>query len=143
MRNISSWAIRNPTFPIVLFLVLSFLGVVSFNRMAINQQPDISFPVVQVTVSQPGAAPSEMEKQITQKIEGAVASVGKVEHITSYDVEGAAGTNIEFAIGTPTDEAVNDVRDAVSKVRSDLPGRHPRASRSAPGLRRRARAAMP
>ncbi len=121
MRNISSWAIRNPTFPIVLFLVLSFLGIVSFNSMAINRQPDISFPVVQVTVSQPGAAPSEMEKQITQKVEGAVASVRGAEHITSYDVEGTAGTTIEFVIGTPTDQAVNDVRDAVSKIRSDLP----------------------
>ena len=121
MRNISSWAIRNPTFPIVLFLVLSFLGLVAFNSMAINNQPDISFPLVNVTVSQPGAAPSEMEKQITQKIEGAVASVKGAERITSYDVEGTAGTMIEFAIGTPTDQAINDVRDAVSKVRADLP----------------------
>ena len=121
MRNISSWAIRNPTFPIVLFLILSFLGLVSFNRMAINNQPDISFPIVQVTVSQPGAAPTEMEKQITQRVEGAVASIGNVEKITSYAVEGVSGTIIEFAIGTPTDRAVNDVRDAVSKIRGDLP----------------------
>ncbi len=121
MRNMSSWAIKNPTFPIVFFLVLSFLGIVSFNTMAINDQPDISFPLVSVTVSQPGAAPSEMEKQITQKVEGAVASVNGVEHITSYAVEGISGTNVEFAIGTPTDRAVNDVRDAVSKIRSDLP----------------------
>ncbi|UAJ08767.1 efflux RND transporter permease subunit [Glacieibacterium megasporae] len=121
MRNISSWAIRNPTFPIVLFLILTFLGVVSFNGMAINDQPDITFPLVSVTVSQPGAAPTEMEKQITQKIEGAVASVAGAEHITSYAVEGISGTNIEFAIGTPVDRAVNDVRDAVAKIRSDLP----------------------
>ena len=121
MRNISSWAIKNPTFPIVLFLVLTFLGVVSFNRMAINSQPDISFPLVSVSVSQPGAAPSEMEKQITQKIEGAVASVNGVNHITSFAVEGVSGTNIEFVIGTPTDRATNDVRDAVAKIRSDLP----------------------
>ena len=121
MRNISSWAIKNPTFPIVLFLVLTFLGLVSFNGMAINNQPDISFPAVQVVVSQPGAAPSEMEKQITQKVEGAVASVKGAEHITSYAVEGVAGTTIEFVIGTPTDQALNDVRDAVSKIRADLP----------------------
>ncbi len=121
MRNISSWAIKNPTFPIVLFLVLSFLGVVSFSTMAINDNPDISFPLVSVNVSQPGAAPTEMEKQITQKIEGAVSSVNGVEHITSYAVEGTSGTNIEFAIGTPTDRAVNDVRDAVAKIRSELP----------------------
>jgi multidrug efflux pump subunit AcrB len=121
MRNISSWAIKNPTFPIVLFLVLIFLGIVSFNRMAVNQNPDISFPIATVIVSQPGAAPTEMEKQITQRIEGAVASIGNVEHITSYAVEGVSGTIVEFAIGTPTDRAVNDVRDAVAKVRGDLP----------------------
>ena len=121
MRNISSWAIKNPTFPIVLFLVLSFLGIVSFKNMAINGNPDISFPIVQVTVTQPGAAPSEMEKQITQRVEGAVASIGNVEKITSYAVEGVSGTIVEFSIGTPTDRAVNDVRDAVSKIRGDLP----------------------
>jgi len=121
MRNISSWAIRNPTFPIVLFLVLSFLGVVSFSRMAINQNPDITFPVATVIVSQPGAAPTEMEKQITQRIEGAVASIGNVEHITSWAVEGVTTTNVEFAVGTSTDRAINDVRDAVAKVRGDLP----------------------
>ena len=121
MRNISSWAIQNPTFPIVLFLILIFLGVVSFNQMPVNQNPDISFPIVQVTVSQPGAAPTEMEKQITQRVEGAVASIGNVEKITSYAVEGVSGTTVEFAIGTPTDRAVNDVRDAMSKIRGDLP----------------------
>ena len=121
MRNISSWAIRNPTFPIVLFLILSFLGLISFGSMAVNENPDITFPLVTVNVSQPGAAPAEMEKQITQKIEGAVSSVNGVEHITSYAVEGTTGTTIEFAIGTPVDRAVNDVRDAVTKIRSDLP----------------------
>ena len=121
MRNISSWATKNPTFPIVMFMVLLFLGTVSFNRMAINNQPDISFPLVTVTVSQPGAAPTEMEKQITQRIEGAVASIGNVEHITSWVVEGTSGTNVEFAVGTSTDRAVNDVRDAVAKIRPDLP----------------------
>ena len=58
MRNISSWAIRNPTFPIVLFLILTFLGIVSFNGMAINDQPDITFPLVSVIVNQPGAEPT-------------------------------------------------------------------------------------
>ena len=121
MRNISSWAIKNPTFPIVLFLVLSFLGIVAFNSMAIDENPDITFPLVSVSVSQPGAAPTEMEKQITQKIEGAVASVNGAQHITAYAVEGMTGVNVEFVVGTPTDRAVNDVRDAVAKIRSDLP----------------------
>ena len=63
VRNISAWAIQHPIFPIVLFIVLAFLGTVAFIRLPINLNPDITFPLVQVSVSQPGAAPTEMEKQ--------------------------------------------------------------------------------
>ncbi|MEJ0035620.1 MAG: efflux RND transporter permease subunit [Gammaproteobacteria bacterium] len=121
MKNMSAWAIRHPVSPVVLFVVLFFMGVVSFIRLPINQNPDISFPFVQVSVSQPGAAPPEIETQIIQKIEGAVASIGGVKHIESTAMEGSAGIGIEFQIGTPVDRAVTDVRDAVSKVRADLP----------------------
>src|SRR5689334_4986577 len=121
MRNMSAWAIRHPVTPVVLFVVLFFMGVVSFIRLPINQNPDISFPYVTVEVSQPGAAPPEIETQIIQKIEGAVANIGGVKHIQSTAREGTAGIGIEFQIGTPVDRAVNDVRDAVAKIRSDLP----------------------
>lgn len=121
MRNISSWAIRNPVPPIVLFGVLMFLGIIAFIRIPITGSPDISFPLVQVAVTQPGAAPTELETQVTQKIEGAVASIGNVRNIQSRVVEGLSGTFIEFRVGTPVDRAVNDVRDAVAKVRADLP----------------------
>ncbi|MGA9027660.1 MAG: efflux RND transporter permease subunit, partial [Steroidobacteraceae bacterium] len=88
MKNISAWAIRHPITPIVLFVVLFFLGVVSFIRLPINLQPDISFPVVQVNITQPGAAPSEMETQIAQKIEGSISSIGNVRNITTRITEG-------------------------------------------------------
>jgi multidrug efflux pump subunit AcrB len=117
----SAWAIRHPITPIVLFVVLFFLGVVAFVRLPINLDPDISFPLVNVTVSQPGAAPSEMETQIAQKLEGSIASIGNVRNITTYIVEGEVSIFLEFQIGTPIDRAVADVRDAVSKVRNDLP----------------------
>jgi hydrophobe/amphiphile efflux-1 (HAE1) family protein len=121
VRNISAWAIKHPIFPIVLFVVLTFVGTVAFIRLPINLNPDISFPQVLVQVSQPGAAPTEMETQVMQKIEGAVASVGNVHNITSRAVEGTARIWIEFQIGTPIDRAVSDVRDAVARVRADLP----------------------
>ena len=121
MKNLSAWAIRHPVTPIVLFVVLFFLGIVSFIRLPINLDPDISFPAVQVTVAQPGAAPAEMETQIAQKVEGSISSVGNVRNITTYIVEGQVGINVLFQIGTPIDRAVADVRDAVSKVRNDLP----------------------
>jgi multidrug efflux pump subunit AcrB len=121
MKNISAWAIRHPVTPVVLFVVLFFMGVVAFIRLPINQNPDISFPYVIVGVSQPGAAPPEIESQIIQKVEGAVANVVGVKHIQSTAMEGQANIGIEFQIGTPVDRAVSDVRDAVSKIRSDLP----------------------
>jgi multidrug efflux pump subunit AcrB len=121
MRNISSWAIRNPVFPIVLFIGLTLLGIMSFIRMPINNNPDISFPFVMVNVSQPGAAPSEVETQIIKIIEPALANIQGVKTMQSRAGDGFSWTGLEFRIGTPIDRAVNDVRDAISKVRSQLP----------------------
>jgi len=121
LKNISAWAIRHPITPIVLFVVLFFLGVVAFLRLPIDLNPDIAYPMVSVTISQPGAAPTEMETQIAQKVEGSIASIGNVRNITTYIIEGSVNIFLEFQIGTPIDRAVTDVRDAVAKVRSDLP----------------------
>jgi hydrophobe/amphiphile efflux-1 (HAE1) family protein len=121
MRNISAWAIRHPIIPVVLFVVLFFLGVVAFIRLPINLQPDISFPAVNVNISQPGAAPTEMETQIAQKVEGSISNIGNVRNMTTFIVEGQVNIFVLFEIGTPIDRAVTDVRDAISKVRSDLP----------------------
>jgi multidrug efflux pump subunit AcrB len=121
MRNISAWAIRHPVTPIVLFVVLFFLGAVAFVRLPINLNPDVAFPGVRISIEQPGAAPTEMETQIAQKVEGSVSSIGNVRHITTVITEGQVFIEIEFQIGTPVDRAVTDVRDAVAKVRNDLP----------------------
>ena len=121
IKRISAWAILHPVPPVVLFVVLFFIGTIAFVRLPINLSPDLSFPLVQVTVSQPGSAPTEIETQILTKIEGAVASVGNVHKLTSAALEGQALAFIEFQIGTPIDRAVADVRDAVAKVRSELP----------------------
>jgi multidrug efflux pump subunit AcrB len=121
MRNISAWAIRHPVTPIVLFVVLFFLGVVAFIRLPINLDPDVTFPAVDTYVVQPGAAPTEMETQIAQKVEGSISSIGNVRNITTFIVEGQVHIFTQFEIGTPIDRAVTDVRDAVTKVRNDLP----------------------
>ncbi|MEC3912651.1 efflux RND transporter permease subunit [Sphingobium sp. CR2-8] len=120
-RNISAWAIRNPVTPLVLFAALMLAGVVSFMRMDVNNNPDVSFPFVSVTVSQPGAAPSELETQVTQRIEAAIRGVSGVDELTSIVMEGQSRTNVQFVIGTPVDRAVNDVKNAVDQIRSDLP----------------------
>lgn len=120
-RNISAWAIRNPVTPLVLFAALMLAGVVSFMRMDVNNNPDVSFPFVSVTVAQPGAAPSELETQVTQRVEAAIRAVSGVDELTSIVMEGQSITNVQFMIGTPVDRAVNDVKNAVDQIRSDLP----------------------
>ena len=120
-RNISSWCIKNPVPPIVLFIALMLAGILAFSRMTITNFPDIDFPVAVVTVSQPGAAPAEMETQVTQKIEAAARGVNGIDEVNSSIREGNSQTIVQFKIGTPVDRAINDLRDAVSQVRSDLP----------------------
>jgi len=120
-RNISSWCIRNPVGPIVLFVGLMLAGLVSFARMQVNNAPDIDFPAAIVTVVQPGAAPNEMETQVTQRVESAVRGISGVEEISSSVTEGNSTTFVQFELGTPTDRAVNDVRNVISQIRSNLP----------------------
>ena len=120
-RNISSWCIRNPVGPIVLFVGLMLAGLISFARMQVNNAPDIDFPAAIVSVSQPGAAPGEMETQVTQRVESAVRGITGVEEISSTIREGNSTTFVQFELGTPTDRAVNDVRNVVAQIRSNLP----------------------
>ncbi len=120
-RNISAWAIRNPIAPLVLFVALLLAGINSFIGMDINQDPDIEFPAATINVDQPGAAPAELENQVTQRVEAAVRGINGVDEISSTITEGHSNTFVQFLIGTPVDRAVNDVRDAVSQIRGDLP----------------------
>ena len=120
-RNISAWAIRNPVPPIVLFVALLIAGAISFMRLDVNDSPDIVFPGAQIVIVQPGAAPSELENQVTQKVEAAIRTVQGIEEINSSVREGSSFTFVQFEIGTPVDRAVNDVQDAVDRIRGELP----------------------
>ncbi|WP_343526665.1 efflux RND transporter permease subunit [Sphingomonas sp.] len=120
-RNISAWAIRNPVPPIVLFVALTLAGIVSFMRMDVNNDPDIDFPIVVVLVNQPGAAPTELETQVTQRVEAALRNLQGVDQITSTVTEGQSQTLVQLDIGTPIDRAVSDARDAITQIRSMLP----------------------
>ncbi|UIJ46016.1 efflux RND transporter permease subunit [Sphingomonas cannabina] len=120
-RNISAWSIRNPVPPIVLFLFLTIAGLVSFWRMDVNNDPDIDFPIVWISISQPGAAPSELETQITQQVESAVRSLQGIDEINSTVTEGQSQTIVQLDIGMPVDRAVEDVRSAIQQIRGNLP----------------------
>ncbi|TNE52904.1 MAG: efflux RND transporter permease subunit, partial [Sphingomonadales bacterium] len=120
-RNISAWSIRNPTIPMVFFVALLLAGMLSFARMDVVNNPDVEFPGVQVNISQPGAAPTEIENQITQQVESAVRSLNGVRNISSTASEGNSRTFVEFEIGTDPNIAVADVKNAVDTVRGSLP----------------------
>ena len=120
--NLSAWSIRHPIPPIIVFVLLTFAGILGFARLGINQYPDVDIPFVTVTINDAGAAPAELETEVTRIVENAVATVGDVAHIHSTVSDGVSTTTVEFVFGKDIDRAMNDVRDAVTRVRSDLPG---------------------
>lgn len=120
-RNISAWSIRNAVIPLVLFVALTLAGILSFNNMDVVNNPDIDFPGVQVNISQPGAAPTEIENQITQIVESAVSNISGVNTVNSSAREGSSSTFIEFEIGTDPNDAVSEVKNAIDGVRGSLP----------------------
>ncbi len=119
--NFSAWSIRNPIAPILAFVILLMLGWKSFNSLPITKFPNIDAPFVAVSISQPGAAPAELETQVTRKIEDAVASISGVKHIESTVSDGFSQTRVEFQMSVPTQTALNDTKDAVDRVQGDLP----------------------
>jgi len=119
--NFSAWAIRNPIAPILAFVVLMFLGYQAFNTLPITRFPNIDVPIVSITVGQSGAAPAELETQVTKEIEDAVAGISGVDHITSTISDGQSTTAVQFMMDVPTNQAVQDTKDAIDRIRGDLP----------------------
>lgn len=117
----SAWGIRNPIAVCVVMLGLLYAGFTSFLQLPIKPTPDTSFPIVQVTILQPGAAPEEMIGQIVRPLEGAVSRVQGVRSVQTQVVAGYVATTVEFAVGDNVQRALDDVRGAVDSVRAQLP----------------------
>ena len=119
--NFVTWSIRNPVPVIMLFVALVLGGLYSFPKLAIQDQPDIEFQAVIITVSYPGVPPSQMETEVTRKVEDSLSSITGVEHINSTASNGISSTVVEFQFGYDIQTAMDDVRDALSRIRSNLP----------------------
>lgn len=119
--NISATAIRNPIPPILMILALVLAGWQAYNRLPINQLPNVDFGGFTVTVAQPGAAPVEMETQITQRIESALTAVEGVRRVNSTISPGVSSTTVEMEGESDLARAVDDARDAIGRIRAELP----------------------
>lgn len=119
--HLSTWSIKNPIAVLVVFMTLTIVGLVSFVNLGIDNDPNIDVPVVSVNITQRGASPTELETQVTQKIEDAVAGLGNIEEIISSVTDERSNTTINFVLGTDTNQATNDVQNAVNSIRQDLP----------------------
>lgn len=119
--NFSAFSIKNPIPAIMLFVLLTLAGVLSFRASAVQDFPDIELPIVTVSAALPGAAPAQLETEVARKIEDSVATLQGVKNIYTKVLDGAVTVTVEFVLEKPLTEAVNDVRDAVARVRADLP----------------------
>ncbi|HEY9104220.1 efflux RND transporter permease subunit [Chitinimonas sp.] len=119
--NFSAWSIRNPVPAILLFVVLTLVGLLGFKRIGIQNFPDIELPTVTVSATLEGAAPSQLETEVARKIEDQLASLGGVEHINTTITDGSVSISVQFELDKNSEEALNQVRNAVDSVRGDLP----------------------
>ncbi len=120
--NVSAWSIRNPIPSIMLFVLLTLAGAMSFKAMKIQNFPDLELPTVVVTAALPGASPAQLETEVVRKVENSIASVQGLKHLYAKIQDGTATITAEFRLEKDSQEALDEVRDAVNRVRSDLPG---------------------
>jgi hydrophobe/amphiphile efflux-1 (HAE1) family protein len=119
--NVSAWSIRHPLPAIVFSIVMLVLGWTSFMKLPITRLPNADIPMISVVVAEFGTAPAELEAQVTKPIEDAVSGVEGIRNIRSSITDGVSATTIMFSLETNTDRALNDVKDAVTRVRNNLP----------------------
>ena len=119
--NFSALSIRNPVPAVLLFILLTLAGLIGFKSMAVQDFPDIELPIVTVDAVLPGAAPAQLETEVARKVENSVATLQGVKNVYTRILDGAVSVTVEFVLEKNSAEAVNEVRDAVSRVRADLP----------------------
>ncbi|MFN3618513.1 MAG: efflux RND transporter permease subunit, partial [Aquabacterium sp.] len=120
--NVSAWSIRNPIPAIMLFIMLNIVGLMGFSGMKIQNFPDIDLPTITVNAALPGAAPAQLETEVARKLENSIATLQGIKHIYTRVQDGNVLVTVEFRLEKPTQEALDEVRDAVARVRADLPG---------------------
>ena len=119
--NFSAWAIKKPIPVIILFALLTFAGIIGFNKIIIKNFPDLDFPAVTITITLPGATPTQLETQVTRKVEDSVANVSLIKHISSTITDGSSVTIVEFNLDKNLQQAVDEIKDAITKIQNQFP----------------------
>jgi multidrug efflux pump subunit AcrB len=119
--NLATWSIRNPIPSILFFFMITVAGLYGFAAMPIQGLPDVELPAVTVTLTLPGAAPSQIEREIVRKIETSIATISGVKHVSATIIDGQATVNIRFVLEKPLSDALIETKDAVDGIRADLP----------------------
>lgn len=119
--NLATWSIRDPIPSLLLFSLLSLAGILGFRSLSIQDLPDLALPSVTVSLVQPGVAPAQLETEVARKVENSLASVSRLRHLQTLITEGTVTIDVQFEVGTPISDALVDVKEAVDRIRSDLP----------------------
>lgn len=123
--NFSAWAIRKPVPSVLLFILLTVLGLIGFQRLDIQDFPDMDLPTIQISASLEGAAPSQLETEVARKIEDKLASLTRLDHINTTITDGAVNISVSFELDKDGEEALSEVRNAVDSARADMPSSMP------------------
>ncbi len=119
--NVSAWSIRNPIPAVMLFILLTLAGMMAFSSMKVQNFPDLDVPTISISTNLPGAAPEQLETEVARKLENGIASLQGLKHTYTKVQDGGVTVTAEFRLEKPVQEALDDVRSAVARVRGDLP----------------------
>ena len=120
--NLSTWSIRNPIPSILLFILLSIAGLRGFQQLSVQSMPDLDLPTITVKLTQPGAAPAQLETEVARKVEDSIANVAGIKHIRTAIRDGLVTITVEFVLEKAVSDALIETKDAVDQVRTNLPG---------------------
>jgi multidrug efflux pump subunit AcrB len=119
--NFSAWSIRNPVPSLLLFVLLTVFGIIGLRELGIQDFPDMDLPTIKIAASLEGAAPAQLETEVARKIEDKLTSLTKLDHITTTITDGSVSISVSFEIDKNSEEALNEVRNAVDSAKPNLP----------------------
>ncbi len=119
--NFATWSIRNPVPAILLFILLTLAGLYGFRELPVANLPDLDLPSVTISLTQPGAAPAQLETEVARKVENSLATLSGVKHMRTSITDGQVSITLEFILEKKLSDALIETKDAVDRIRSDLP----------------------